>query len=178
MSTASSGRYRECACGCGGRTSATSARFIMGHRPPRDPAERFWEKVDKGEASQCWPWRAYLYANGYAMFTPIHGGPKVMAHRYAYEALVQPIPDEMTIDHLCRNRACCNPAHMEVVTRGENSTRGGGLQVANQRRTEAAELACKNGHPRTPEHATREASSGSWRCRTCRNEKRRRGEWK
>jgi hypothetical protein len=46
-----------------------------------------------------------------------------LAHRVAYEALVGPIPDGMTIDHLCRNKRCLNPAHMELVTRGENTRR-------------------------------------------------------
>lgn len=159
MSTASTGRARE-------------------HKVRADPSERFWAKVERGEPDECWPWVAYLYRNGYGMFTPINGGPKVMAHRYAYEVTVGPIPGGLTIDHLCRNRACCNPAHMQPVTRGENAIRGGGLTVAIQRRHERAELACTAGHPRTPEHATREKSSGSWRCRTCRNEKRRTKEWK
>lgn len=52
-------------------------------------------------------------------------GSKVWAHRYSYEMLTGPIPDGLVIDHLCRNRACVNPAHMEPVTSRENLRRGG-----------------------------------------------------
>lgn len=55
-----------------------------------------------------------------------YGGPgrsPVLVHRYAYELLVAPIPEGMTIDHLCLVKQCVNPQHMEVVTRGENTRR-------------------------------------------------------
>lgn len=86
--------------------------------------ERFLSKVDK-RADGCWHWTAALMPNGYGYFrvsTPRRR--MVYAHRAAYELLVGPIPDGMVIDHLCRNKSCVNPEHLEVVTQGENVRRG------------------------------------------------------
>jgi hypothetical protein len=108
----------------------------------RDSAERFWEKVNKDGPipehapllGQCWMWMASLDAYGYGQFKP------TKAHRFAYEQIVGPIGD-LSIDHLCRVRACVNPAHMEPVTRGENVLRGEGVAAQYARRTH-----CKYGH--------------------------------
>lgn len=70
----------------------------------------------------CWPWTAATNVNGYGWFRL--DGESVLAHRLAWEMYNGPIPDRMTIDHLCFLRTCCRVAHMEVVTRGENSRRG------------------------------------------------------
>jgi hypothetical protein len=67
------------------------------------------------------------------------------AHRVVYEALVGPIPEGLFLDHLCRIRSCCNPAHLEPVTHLENVRRGQGNQYKN--RTD-----CSAGHPYTPEN--------------------------
>lgn len=162
------GRAPLCACGCGDRTSTVRTEYIRGHRPRIDPRVRFWSKIDKRGPEECWEWTAALMGNGYALFRVSDHEPKIMAHRYAYQDVVGPIPDGLTIDHLCKNRACCNPAHMEVVTRGENAIRGGGTKAAVAVRKAKADRACPSGHPRTPEHA-RKGPDGYWRCRTCRN---------
>ena len=81
---------------------------------------RFWAKVNKAEG--CWEWIAGRSARGYGTFR--FGGANRLAHRVAYEMLRGPIPPSLTIDHLCRNRACANPAHMEPVTAQENVRRG------------------------------------------------------
>jgi hypothetical protein len=86
----------------------------------RPEADRFWEKVDK--SGECWLWQAGKCAGYGRFFVP--GSRPVPAHRWAYEALVGPIPDGLVIDHLCRNPACVNPAHMEPVTIVENVRRG------------------------------------------------------
>jgi len=91
-------------------------------RPPRAVPDKFWPRVDRGDMSGCWPWLAGINQYGYGILW--HGGRNQMAHRIAYELLVGPIPSGLTIDHLCRNRRCVNPAHMEPVTREENSRRG------------------------------------------------------
>jgi hypothetical protein len=80
---------------------------------------RFWEKVEKG--SGCWLWRGRLSGGGYGQFKV--AGREAMAHRYAYELLVGAIPDGREIDHLCRVRACVNPAHLEAVTHSTNVSR-------------------------------------------------------
>lgn len=69
---------------------------------------------------------------------------KLLVHRVAYMALVGPIPDELVIDHKCRNPSCWNPLHLEVVTQAENVFRGFSPHANNARKTE-----CDNGHPFT-----------------------------
>lgn len=84
-------------------------------------AERFAEKVVRGE-SGCWTWTGATNSKGYACFR-LHKGLIVLAHRWAYETQVGPIPKGLTTDHLCRNKLCVNVAHLELVTREENSRR-------------------------------------------------------
>lgn len=90
---------------------------------PRLP-ERFWAKVRVNADTDCWMWQRSLNPNGYGQFRvdPVPAGPRG-AHRVAYLALVGDVPDGMQLDHLCRVRACCNPAHLEPVSNRENSLR-------------------------------------------------------
>jgi hypothetical protein len=127
-------------------------------------AERFWSKVDVGNQDECWEWSG-CRVRGYGQFH-IGNRKRVRAHRFAYELLVGEIPEGLVLDHLCRNTACCNPAHLEAVTTRENILRGVGLAAANSRKTH-----CKNGHEFTPENTYSSPSEEQrgWReCRVCR----------
>lgn len=70
------------------------------------------------ENGGCWPWQGFTDFNSYGRFSR-YG----LAHRFAYEFLVGPIPKGLEIDHLCRNKSCVNPDHLEAVTHRENIRR-------------------------------------------------------
>lgn len=113
----------------------------------------------------CWVWMMAL-DDGYGR---MHVGSrtdasrgKVRVHRAVYEYVVGLIPAGLDLDHLCRNRACANPAHLEPVTRRENIMRGEGAAAKASRRLE-----CVNGHPFTVENTLPASVYGSRRCRTC-----------
>lgn len=122
--------------------------------------ERFWRKVQGPDPLGCWTWAGSLNRAGYGQFT-LRGPRNVMAHRYAYEALIGPIPDGLTIDHLCRNKACLNPWHLEPVPNGVNIRRGGN----------AVKTHCPRGHEYRAENTY--LYRGSRYCRTCQNDQRR-----
>lgn len=83
--------------------------------------DRLLAKFTVGD--DCWVWHGSTTLEGYGMF---YAGPgqRRPAHRAVYELLEGPIPDGLEPDHLCRNRACVNPAHIELVTHSENVRRG------------------------------------------------------
>src|ERR1035437_6893898 len=109
--------------------------------PTMSMIARFWAKVDKTE--DCWNWTAHTDGMGYGQLAkPGQHGGLVVAHRFAYELLVGPIPEGLQLDHLCRNRACVNPDHLEPVTRRVNILRGVGFGAVNAKKTE-----CPRGHP-------------------------------
>jgi hypothetical protein len=103
--------------------------------------QRFGEKVWVADNDECWPWMAYVTPYGYGEMGTNRGG-SVKAHRFMYELFFGEIPEGMEIDHLCHNRICVNPFHLEVVTRYENNMRGESWMAKNKRK----EIA-KCGHP-------------------------------
>ena len=123
-----------------------------------DHLRRFWAKVQKTE--DCWLWTAAL-DQGYGRFS-VAPGRAARAPRVAYELLVGSIPADRQLDHLCRNRACVNPAHLELVTSRTNTLRGLGRTARNARRTH-----CPKGHPYSPEN-TLVSKDGERFCRECR----------
>jgi hypothetical protein len=127
--------------------------------PCEDAQTRFWAKVDK--SGDCWTWTALIHTAGYGSFRPHNQGPVLYAHRYAYELEVAQIPEGMVLDHLCRNRRCVNPAHLEPVTHRENILRGTGASARNVDKTH-----CPKGHPYTDDNTYRAKGHGR-ECRAC-----------
>jgi hypothetical protein len=85
--------------------------------------QRFWEKVIRGKDDECWEWRGAHDTAGYARFHVDMRRRREGAHRFAYELLIGPIPEGLELDHLCRNKGCINPYHLEPVTRSVNVRR-------------------------------------------------------
>jgi len=88
-----------------------------------DLIERLAKKIVVDQETGCWyfdcQWES---GNGYKKVSI--AGRAWMAHRAVYEVLVGPIPEGHVLDHLCRDRGCCNPYHLEPVTQAENVRRG------------------------------------------------------
>lgn len=129
---------------------------------------RFWKKV-KVTPEGCWLWTAGKYSNGYGLFT-VSGKPprkNALAHRYAYEHLVGPVPEGMDLDHTCRVRHCVNPAHLEPVTRSENLRRSPLMGRFQSQKTH-----CPQGHPLSGDNLYEHA--GKRQCRQCRLEQKQR----
>ena len=112
---------------------------------------------EKWRSSPCWPWYGGGVPSGYGRWR------KGYAHRHFYEFAVGPIPDGTEIDHLCRNRGCVNPAHLEPVTHAENMARSGPALATH----------CKNGHPFDAAN-TYKSATGRRACRACNAENARR----
>lgn len=132
---------------------------------PKTDAEivaRFWSKVERVPFTTCWLWNGTMNPDGYGFFN-VAQRKMVRAHRFAYKLMVGPIPGGLQLDHLCRERSCVNPAHLEPVTTGENTRRGVGRTATNARKT-----ACKRGHPFTPENTY--LSGGLRECRICKHD--------
>jgi HNH endonuclease len=108
----------------------------------------------------CWEWIGLLSKNGYGRHRVGPGHPLVAAHRLSYEHHKGAIPDGMQVDHLCRNRRCVRPDHLEAVSPSVNTDR---QDHANRRKTH-----CPNGHPYDDEN-TVIGADGWRRCRTCRS---------
>lgn len=116
--------------------------------------ERFQSKFVPEPNTGCWLWTANTSRDGYGKFS-YKGGQ--LAHRFAYEVVKGPIPDGLRIDHLCRQRCCVNPDHLEAVTHRENCIRGlRGMLTTH----------CPHGHEYTPENTTHNSKGGRV-CREC-----------
>lgn len=108
---------------------------------------RFASKVKVDMETECWNWMGALNTYGYGRFqlsrtTLLQGQQReISAHRYAYSKIVGLIPEGLQLDHLCRNRSCCNPNHLEPVTPRENLLRGATIPAIH-----AAKTHCPRGH--------------------------------
>lgn len=133
--------------------------------------DRFFAKVDVGNSpAGCWMWTASTYLGGYGQFR--FNGQATHAHRAAYDMFVGPVPEGHDVDHLCRERACVNPLHLEAVSRSENNRRG--LVGAGGALRQRAKTHCPQGHPYDDEN-TYVTAAGGRACRVCRL--RRTREW-
>lgn len=112
------------------------------YRKPKDPVQRFLSKTRAGPDG-CIEWSGHKTRPGYGQFSWM--SKPILAHRWVYEAVKGPIPKGMVIDHLCRNRACVNVAHLECVSMGENTKRG--LLHIMQKAKAAGTTHCQRGHP-------------------------------
>jgi hypothetical protein len=124
--------------------------------------DRFWAKVDA--SGDCWEWTGSHTSRGYGQIWT--GARTEVSHRVVWEMLVGPIPDGLQIDHLCRNRSCVNPDHLEPVEPRENYLRGFGPAARHARQTH-----CGWGHEFTDDNTF--WYRGSRLCRACNRDKQR-----
>lgn len=162
-----SGTMRQLECSTGGQR--------MAQRRLTPLADRLWRKVKKDgpvperrpDLGACWLWMGFRSLDGYGRIQPGrrsssgYGAP-LLVHRVSYELAVGPIPDGLTIDHLCFVTSCVNPTHLEAVTMGENVRRNDGMSARHGRAT-----ICKRGHPKTTENTYRSPQGGN-SCAPCR----------
>ncbi len=124
-----------------------------GTTEPITAEQRFFSKVR--QVDDCWIWHNTDGA-GYGTYFN-DNKQHWLPHRWAYTFLRAEIPEGLDLDHLCRNRGCVNPWHLEPVTHRVNVQRGVGSVTS-----------CKHGHEYTPENTYRDPKQGKRGCRTCR----------
>lgn len=127
----------------------------MGRR--LDLVARIMDNIERVPESGCWLWMRSVNWGGYGSMGV--NGRSCKAHRVSYELLVGPIPEGLTLDHLCGVRCCVNPAHLEPVTRGENTLRGNAPSAQKARMK-----TCVRGHELTL------TNSGQRRCLICKRQ--------
>ena len=156
-----------------GASLVTKGRAVRQHPRPwptplggADVAQRSWifgeldrllPKIDFDGPGGCWLWTASQTSKGYGQIKRMDQRKPMPAHRAVWLAVVGPIPDGLTLDHLCRVRLCVNPDHLEPVTNRENILRGESMSAIHARKTH-----CPRGHPYDVVK-----KDGSRRCRKC-----------
>ena len=125
---------------------------------PTDLYPGILDKVQKSE--NCWEWTGTRNPNGYGTLS--FRGRSYQAHRALFTSVKGKIPEGLVLDHLCRNRGCVNPEHLEIVTHKENTLRGVGLPSINAKKNE-----CLRGHPLTKENVRTFKTLVSRQCLTC-----------
>lgn len=123
--------------------------------------EDLWDKIKVNE-NGCWIVQTRSLDRGYARLRL--DGKFQRVHRFTYEVNKGKIPSGLQIDHLCKNRTCCNPEHLEAVTQKENLLRSDGVNTRNSKKTH-----CPKGHEYTPDNIYIQKTKYSLgrRCKTC-----------
>ena len=117
------------------RLSRMARHIIISRREParlikhRDKTlhQIIWARIGFGHSDDCWPWLGFIKPNGYGSLN--YKGKTKQAHRAVYECFIGSIDDELVIDHICQNKKCVNPNHLQQVTQSRN------LLYGNQKRT-------------------------------------------
>jgi hypothetical protein len=116
--------------------------------------DMFWSRVNRRGEDECWDWLGFKQSNGYGQAWA--DGRTTMAHRVAYQLASGAIPDGYEIDHLCFNKGCVNPEHLEAVTPQTNTLRARALITH-----------CPQGHEYDEHNTYIRPSNGARQCRKC-----------
>ena len=131
---------------------------------PRNPippyiAERAWKAIAPAAEDECWPWPKSKGSHGYGQIGWTQEDGRRMgttAHRAVWVHHYGPIPGQLTVDHICHNKVCCNPSHLRLLTNVDNATDN----------TQGSKTECPRGHPYNEENTYMDPN-GHRRCRPC-----------
>lgn len=119
-------------------------------------------KVSRGTDEECWLWQGADNGTGYGQISKNY--KKIYVHRLSYEIHVGPIPENMTVHHLCMNTKCVNPKHLSLASRGDNTLMGYAINVAASKKRSITH--CPSGHEYNVKNTYFDKRGGR-HCRPC-----------